>query len=50
MLTTKIRHEKNYVTRPHLHITETCQVFACDGSMTLNKLKIKEIFFGKLSR
>ena len=23
---------------PHLHITKTCPVFACNGSMTLNKL------------
>ena len=34
-----VRHENNYVTRSHLHITETCQVFAYNGSMTLNKLK-----------
>ena len=38
-LTTQIRRKNNYVTRPHLHITETGQVFACNGSVTLNKLK-----------
>ena len=38
-LTTKIHRKNNNVTWPHLQITKTCQVFACNGSMTLNKLK-----------
>ena len=43
-LTTKIRCKNNNVTRSHLHKTETCKVFAGNGSMTLNKFKSNKYF------